>query len=119
MNDESVCGLGQQLESGDEFLQLIERKRSQFIAGSTMEGEFNDPAADAPRQRLTFELLHAWCGPFHRPLHYTACFTRYMSSISFCMRLEIRSRLSLPLAVSIPFSMEKGSERTQNARTCL
>ena len=90
-----------------------------------MQSQLDDAVFKLPGERFAFELIrlhlsnsnHAFegqdaletaAGSLGASLH-DACLTAYISSISFCKRAAIRSRLSLPLAVSNPFSMEKGS----------
>src|SRR6185437_4292415 len=111
MNDDRVkLGLEVLQCSGKRF-QLLEGQRADFVARAAIQREFEHSVVNLIRHGFA-----AFC-------HFSgthAVFTAwYMSSISLFMRAEMKSRFSFPLAVSIPLSIENGSFRTQNARTCL
>src|SRR6266567_4770480 len=96
VEDQRVRILLKIIESRRELFQLKQRQRTQFVAGGAVQREFNDSTLHLPRQRLPGKLLPAQGSlSLNR---YTACLTWYISSISFFMRAEIRSRFSLPLA---------------------
>src|SRR5271154_693946 len=94
-----------------EGLQFFQCKRTDLVAGSAMQGQFNYAVFHRVRH----------CFPADRALKrfHAVLSVLYMASISLFIRAEIRSRFSLPLAVSIPLSIENASGRRQNARTCL
>ena len=83
-----------------------------------MQRQFDDPVLQLPRERLSVKLFASnRIALRQRPRRPASLW--YISSISLFMRAEIRSRFNFPFAVSIPLSMENGSARRQNARTCL
>src|SRR5882762_2668664 len=112
IDNENPCFSLQIFKSCRKLFQLFKRKGTQFVARSPMQRQFDDAILQSPRQPF---------GPMCKCLSsFHAVFAAwYISSTSLFICAAITSRFSFPLTVSIPFSMENASDRTQNARTCL
>src|SRR5271157_305712 len=103
MDNQRVRFIRQPGQSSRKLLQLVQCERPDFVARLAMQREFNRTIHDLPRKRLRFEFIHAVFAAWFSE----ACFFEdsYIASISFRNRSAIKSRFSLPFAVSSPLSM--------------
>src|SRR5580704_3035512 len=93
-------------KSGNKCLELVERERSNLVARVAMQSKLNRAIHDLPRKRLPLEVVHTVVAWFFEAWLFDAS---YMVSISLRNRSAIKSRFSLPFAVSRPLSMVNAS----------
>src|SRR5690348_8783233 len=96
VDDDGAQALLRVLHRLRELLELFKRRCANLVARIAMQFELDDIFFGRPRKRLAGKIFH--CARF-----------RYISSISERKCAAMASRLSLPLAVSIPLSMVNGS----------
>src|SRR5579871_209987 len=105
VDDDRASGQFHTLQGLTERLEFFQCRGADLIAWCAVQNQLDNPI----RNRIR----HSFAGRTERLSGAHAVFTaRYMSSISFFIRAQIKSRFNLPLAVSIPLSIEKGSSRT-------
>src|SRR5579872_1770243 len=110
MDDDGMGSVLNSLKSLTKRFEIFQRLRTDLVARRAVQDQFDKAVLELVRHRLS--------GLACRGVHAVLT-VRYMSSISFFMRAEIRSRFSLPLAVNSPLSIEKASARMWKALTCL